>query len=295
MGHCRSVINIKALMLMVFGLITVMHTVVAAPKATKEELNVVSQRLERLERALDKESSDSANKSGLITLQKKLNRMESELQELRGQNESLRNQLETMQKHQRKSLMAIDKRLQMQYEQGSTDVASPENSERTLKKKQDQDSEGVRAEIIEPEPAERKPIVVSSETQDSDETIAAYRDAFLLLKGRRYNESIDAFESFLENYPNSKYAANAQYWLAEANYVTKRYERALKDFQTVVERYPASSKLPDARLKIGFTQYELEQFKQARVTLTRLRTQFPNSTVAGLAQERLARMDKEGH
>ena len=88
-----------------------MQSAVAAPKATKEELNIVTQRLERLERALDDEAASSANKEALISLQQKLNRMERELQELRGQNESLRNELDTMQKHQRESFMAIDKRL----------------------------------------------------------------------------------------------------------------------------------------------------------------------------------------
>ena len=53
--------------------------------------------------------------------------------------------------------------------------------------------------------------------------------------------------------------------------------------------------MPDARLKIGYTQYELEQYDESRVTLTRLRSQFPNSTVAGLAQERLERLEREGH
>ena len=149
--------------------------------------------------------------------------------------------------------------------------------------------------IAEPKVIERKPIVVPSDTEDSDETIDAYRNAFLLLKQRRHEESITAFEGFLSNYPKSKYSANAQYWLAEANYVTKRYDRALVEFNNVIDRYPTSSKLPDARLKIGFTQYELGQYDESRVTLSRLRAQFPNSTVAGLAQERLERLDKEGH
>ncbi|MEM8844847.1 MAG: tol-pal system protein YbgF, partial [Pseudomonadota bacterium] len=118
-------------------------------------------------------------------------------------------------------------------------------------------------------------------------------DAFLLLKQRRYDESITAFENFLQSYPNSKYAANAQYWLAEANYVTKRYDVALVEFDKVINQYPTSSKVPDARLKIGYTQYELGDYAQARTTLTRLRAQYPNSTVAGLAQQRLERMERE--
>ncbi|MDW3094220.1 MAG: tol-pal system protein YbgF [Gammaproteobacteria bacterium] len=281
MKHSRlTIINILVLAVL-------SQVVSAAPKATKEELNIVTQRLERLERALDSEAASSANKESLITLQQKLNNMQRELQELRGQNESLRNELDQLQKQQRESFMAIDKRMQMNAQSNKPDQQMPVKST----------GSAVNVEVVKSEPKaiERKPIVVPSATEDSNETIDAYRNAFLLLKQRRHEESITAFEDFLSNYPNSKYSANAQYWLAEANYVTKRYERALTEFQTVIDRYPTSSKLPDARLKIGYTQYELGQFEESRVTLTRLRAQFPNSTVAGLAQERLERLEKEGH
>ena len=289
MKHCRSIVVFNLCLIL-----TAVQSVIAAPKATKEELNIVTQRLERLERALDDEAASSANKEALITLQQKLNRMERELQELRGQNESLRNELETMQKHQRESFIAIDKRLQMRPEmQASEQMATTSDSPKTQQEKTN--TSDVQAEMIQAKPVERKPIVVPSDTQDSSETIDAYRNAFLLLKQRRHDESISAFENFLSAYPNSKYSANAQYWLAEANYVTKRFDRALTEFQTVIDRYPTSSKLPDARLKIGYTQYELGQYDEARLTLTRLRAQFPNSTVAGLAQERLERLEKEGH
>ena len=83
--------------------------------------------------------------------------------------------------------------------------------------------------------------------------------------------------------------------MSEANYVTKKYDVALAEFQKVIDQYPTSSKVPDARLKIGYTQYELGQYDQARANLAQLRAQYPNSTVAGLAQQRLERMEREGH
>tara|TARA_R110002049_G_scaffold15822_1_gene64129 strand:- start:19553 stop:20413 length:861 start_codon:yes stop_codon:yes gene_type:complete len=286
MKHSRLTVVINLLLLVLFS-----QAVSAAPKATKEELNIVTQRLERLERALDSEAASSAKTESLITLQQKMNGLQSELQELRGQNESLRNELEQLRKQQRDSFIAIDKRLQeasaMETNSGSSEAT--QSSQSSVNEVQED------AGKSEQKVVERKPIVVPSETEDSDETINAYRNAFLLLKQRRHDESITAFEDFLSSYPKSKYSANAQYWLAEANYVTKRYDRALVEFNKVIDRYPTSSKLPDARLKIGFTQYELGQFDESRVTLTRLRAQFPNSTVAGLAQERLERLEKEGH
>ena len=77
--------------------------------------------------------------------------------------------------------------------------------------------------------------------------------------------------------------------------MAKNYQQALLEFDKVLQLYPDSSKIPDARLKMGYTQYELEQWPEARATLSRLRAQLPDSKVAGLAQQRLERMDREGH
>lgn len=137
-------------------------------------------------------------------------------------------------------------------------------------------------------------VSVMRETQDSSETTNAYRDAFLLLKQGRYIESIEAFQQFLSGYPNSKYTANAQYWLAEAVYARKQYDQALIEFTKVVEDYPMSSKVSDARLKVGYTFYELGRWKESREILTQLRAELPDSTVAGLAQQRLERLEREG-
>ena len=294
MKNCQSGAVVFILFVMTF--LQVAH---AAPKATKEELNAVSLRLERLERALDSQAENSANKEGLISLQRRLKAMESELQKLRGENESLRNELEQLQIRQRESMMAIDKRLQQRPDSTDSSQAAMTESQQpaAMENKDSVPADSAPAEKMasKQEPVKRKPVVLNGDTEDSSETIDAYRSAFLLLKQRRHDESISAFENFLATYPKSKYSANAQYWLAEANYVTKRYDRALEEFNVVIDRYPTSSKVPDARLKIGYTQYELEQYDDARVTLTRLRSQFPNSTVAGLAQERLERLEREGH
>jgi len=69
---------------------------------------------------------------------------------------------------------------------------------------------------------------------------------------------------------------------------------AMRDFQTVLSKYPNSAKAPDAMLKLGFTQYELKDYKAARVTLTKLTTQYSDSKAATLAQQRLAKMSAEG-
>jgi len=133
--------------------------------------------------------------------------------------------------------------------------------------------------------------VVAGDTDGQE----AYSKAFALLKEGQYEQSISAFEAFKVNYPNSKYADNAQYWLGEANYVSRDYKRALTEFQQLIAQFPDSSKNSGARLKIGYVYFELKNWSAAREALQEVITLYPDSTVAQKANERLQRMKREGH
>ena len=124
---------------------------------------------------------------------------------------------------------------------------------------------------------------------------ASYQTAFDLLKNTQIDQAIAAFQNFLNTYPNSQLADNAQYWLGEAYYVNKAYPDALASFQKVVENYPGSRKLPDAQVKIGYCDYELKQFPAARDALAQVVAKYPDAPAAKLAQARLEKMSSEGH
>lgn len=122
-----------------------------------------------------------------------------------------------------------------------------------------------------------------------------YQAAFELLKDQQYEQAASAFEQFLSSYPDSELADNAQYWLAESYYVTEKFEDALREFQVVIERFPRSRKVPDALLKMGYCNYEVGNWDQARSALSRVQREFPDTTAARLAEQRLTRMSEEGH
>lgn len=122
-----------------------------------------------------------------------------------------------------------------------------------------------------------------------------YQAAFELLKEQRYEQAAMAFQQFLVSFPDSQLADNAVYWLAETYYVTDRFDEALKQFQTVISRFPRSLKVPDALLKIGYSNYELQRWDSARGALRRVQDDYPDTTAARLAAQRLNRMDDEGH
>lgn len=120
-----------------------------------------------------------------------------------------------------------------------------------------------------------------------------YQAAFELLKEQRYEPAALAFQQFLVSYPESQLADNAQYWLAESYYVTDQFENALKEFEVVISKHPRSRKVPDALLKIGYSNYELERWDAARSSLARVQSEYPDTTAARLAEQRLKRMDEE--
>lgn len=121
-----------------------------------------------------------------------------------------------------------------------------------------------------------------------------YQAAFELLKEQRYEPAASAFQQFLVTFPDSELTDNAQYWLAESHYVTQKFDKALRDFKVVIDQYPKSRKVPDALLKMGYCNYELKRWDDARASLTRVQTDYPDTTAARLAAQRLLRMQEEG-
>lgn len=124
---------------------------------------------------------------------------------------------------------------------------------------------------------------------------SAYSEAFNTLKAGRYQDAIKAFKGFQKDYPESPYSANAQYWLGEAYSVSRDYKTALKEFQAVVNNHPESNKVEGAMLKIGYTHYEMQDWAAARSALNQVVSKYPGTAVARKAEERLQRMQREGH
>ncbi|HDP89157.1 MAG TPA: tol-pal system protein YbgF [Thioalkalivibrio sp.] len=240
-----------------------------ADRRTDERLQSLETRMERVDRLM-------AN-NALLDLVTRLDAMQDELRQLRGQNEELRHEVETLKSRQRELYLDLDRRIQDA--QAPVSAPAPAMGQR--------------------EPA--VPVAASASTQGAgDPAVAqagerdAYRDAFNLLKDGQYPQAIKAFQGFLARYPQSGYAGNAQYWLGEANYVSKDYPAAVTEFRKVMETYPDSNKVPDARLKLGFTYYELGEWAKARAALEEVKSKHAGSSVARLAEERLARMQREG-
>jgi tol-pal system protein YbgF len=76
----------------------------------------------------------------------------------------------------------------------------------------------------------------------NDSYTAAVRD----LQTGKTELAYSEFSQYLQFFPNTELAANAQYYLGEINYNRGDYNGAVKAFDAVLERYPDNPKTPDA-------------------------------------------------
>jgi tol-pal system protein YbgF len=272
-----------------------------------------SERLDRIERQLEGR--------GLIDLLNQLEKLQGDVQQLRGDIEVQNHQLEDMQRRQKDLYLDIDRRLQaletgkpagaagVTPVPGGMDVSAPPSYEtppsyQASPSYETPPSYQASPSYETPPPIAAPPVTVApppvapapaTAPVNTAEQQAEYEKALAILREGRYGEAATAFNQFLEKYPGSAYSDNAYYWLGETYYVTRDFDRSLAAFKQLVGAYPMSPKVPGAQLKIGYIYYEQKDWTAARKELGSLVTGYPGSTEARLADDRLQRMKKEGH
>jgi len=219
-------------------------------------MNDLDARVQRIERVVTNQS--------LIEMAQRIDALQAELRAMRGEVEVLQNQSEGG-KNQTRSLYGdLEKRIAALETLGG--VSSGAGS----------------AGVLPPAAAGAAPGGGAEQ--------GSYDAAFNALKGSDYPRAIAGFKNFVNTYPASPLASNAQYWLGEAYYVNREYPNAITAFQKVISEWPDSRKAPDALVKVGFTQAALGKNSEARDTLENVQKRYPGTEAATLATDRLKRM-----
>ena len=117
-----------------------------------------------------------------------------------------------------------------------------------------------------------------------------YDAAFDLIKAKDFDKASQAFSAFLNRYPNSQYAGNAQYWLGEVNLAKGDLQAAGQAFAKVSQAYPSHAKVPDSLFKLADVERRLGNNDKARGILQQVIAQYPGSSAAQLAQRDLQRL-----
>ncbi len=117
----------------------------------------------------------------------------------------------------------------------------------------------------------------------------AYRAAYALVRGQKFDQAVTAFQQFLVQYPNGRYAPNAYYWLGELYLVVQPpdLEQARQSFNQLLTQYPTNSKVPDALYKLGRVHFMKGNRDKSREYLDRVISEYSgtNSSAVKLAQD----------
>lgn len=206
-------------------------------------------RIDNMQRELNSRMESKADKSAMLDFANQNEQLRLDLAKLRGQIEVLTNDLANAQQRQKDFYVDLDTRLRK----------------------------------LEPQ----KVTVDGQEASVEQGEQRSYDAALASFKGGDYKAAVSTFTDFLRRYPQSGYAAAAQYWLGTSYYAQRDYRNAIVAQQIVVKTYPDSTRAPDALLNMATCYVELKDKLQARRTLETLIARYPDSTAAQSAKERI--------
>lgn len=137
-------------------------------------------------------------------------------------------------------------------------------------------------------PAAKSPAKLAAANPGAASEAGAYDAAYNLFKRRDYAGAISGFQNFLQLYPASPLAPNAQYWIGNAQFAQRDFAAAIASQKKLLASYPGSKKGADAMLNIANAQSETGETAAAKKTLQDVIERYPSSEASEKARRRLS-------
>lgn len=245
---------------MKFTILALCAVLLSAPLAHADDVTQLKQQVQALQQSLRSMQQSSIEK-GVQSAEGAANveRIRHEFQSLQGSFDAVQFKLQNLQdslnRYQQDTdsrLRAIEEKMEIMHKQG-----------------------GVKTSMLD----------MSAVTAGSEATL--YQKGLSLVRDGNYSQAGASFREFLQKYPKSSFAGNAQYWLAECYYAQKDYQRAIKEYQATITLYPKLDKIPSAKLKQGLAFADLGMTNDAVLFLQKLTKEYPGTPEAQKAQDRI--------
>jgi tol-pal system protein YbgF len=107
-----------------------------------------------------------------------------------------------------------------------------------------------------------------------------YKAAYGHVLSGDYGVAEQEFRQYLDSYPSSSRAADANFWLGEALYSQGKYNDAAKTFLNAHQKYSGSEKAPEMLLKLGMSLAALDNKDTACATLREVTKRYPKASKA---------------
>ena len=240
--------------------------------AVAEDVPVIELGADSANRSTMNNQSGQALRGGELAMI--IQQLQDEVRTLRGQLEQQNYQLKQMERQQLDRYRDLDRRISS-LSGGATVQPTPSSP-----------IQSQPATSTNPQPQ------VSSNSQVSPTQLDAkpddaqvYRDAFTLVRERKFQQAEVAFTGFISDYPQSPRLPNAHYWLGEVRLAQQKPELARESFTQVVTAYADHRKAPDAAYKLGIVYDQLGDQKRSQEYLDLVIQKYPQSSAVRLAKE----------
>lgn len=104
-----------------------------------------------------------------------------------------------------------------------------------------------------------------------------------LLQREEYQRSIQQFDQYLAQYPDGRFVTNAYYWKGQAFVNLSMFTEARDNFEVIITQHPDGRKIEDTMYSLGTVYHRLGDNTRSRQLLQDVRTRFPNTSAANLA------------
>lgn len=276
----------RAAVLMVLGLCFVPGTARAQSAMDPYELEERLQRIEETLRELQDQGASGGSGGGGPSVQR-MNDLEELIRTLTGQVEQLGYDVRTVK--DKLDRLETETNFRLNQLEGNPNGAPPAAAVSGTEPSSDPAADPAGDPAADPgaEPDGPKPpgtigdIPAPEPGSSAEET---YNQAMDHLTRAEYDQALGLFQQVVQNYPDTDYAAQAQYWIADIHYVQKDYQKAAVAFAEVLKKYPNAGRGPEAMLKLGLSLIKIDKKKEGCSALGAIKSKYPKASDAILSR-----------
>jgi tol-pal system protein YbgF len=260
----------------------------------RRELDKTKSQFAELEKAMEKKleadrqplrRNQAAVGAQLDQLELELGRLNGQLEEAAAMNEKNGSRISEIQQRQMESMLEIRKAVE-DLQRGHNLMASSLGLQELVVNSTTGSTQEKKADKAQSGAAEVK----TASKPSSSDAEGLYDKAFQLFRNGNFEAARAEFSSYLDRYPKTDLADNAQFWLGECYYSEKKYQQAIAAYEKTIKDYPKSDKVSSALLKQGMAFLELGDNTAGKILLKKVVKGYPQSNQAKIARNKLTRI-----
>lgn len=136
----------------------------------------------------------------------------------------------------------------------------------------------------------KQPVLAQIAPGNAEQLFAA---AYADYSRGNYDLALSEFRQYVETYPSSELADNAQYWIGEILYAQRKFPEAASEFERVIQINAQGDKTPVALYKRALVLLEMGNKEDGVQQLLAVAKNYPKAPEANLATQQLQQIAPE--